>query len=103
MDRRTLLGSAALAAAAGLATPALVRAQGAGTWPDRPVRFIIPFPAGGGTDVWGRLVAEAMQSLLGQTIVIENRGGGAGIIGATAAAQAAPDGYTLFYLSLIHI
>jgi tripartite-type tricarboxylate transporter receptor subunit TctC len=94
MKRRHLAGL--MAGAATLALPAARRAQGA-SWPDRPVRFIIPFPAGGGTDAWGRMVAEAMQPLLGQPIVVENRAGGAGMVGATAAAQAAPDGTTLFY------
>lgn len=95
MNRRLLL----LGSGAVLAAPAIVRAQGSGlgTWPDRPVRFIVPFPAGGGTDTWARLIQEPMQQLLGQPIVIENRAGGGGIAGAIAAVQATPDGYTWFY------
>jgi tripartite-type tricarboxylate transporter receptor subunit TctC len=95
MNRRAFAGRLAAAGAVALAAPATGRAQGA--FPDRPVRFIVPFPAGGGTDTWGRMVAEAMSPLLGQPIVIENRSGGGGIVGALAAAQSPPDGYTLFY------
>jgi tripartite-type tricarboxylate transporter receptor subunit TctC len=96
MNRRRFVGlSAGALLASPLALPGVARAQSG--FPDRPVRFIVPFPAGGGTDVWGRMVAEAMQPLLGQSIIVENRAGGGGIVGAQAAAQAAPDGYTLFY------
>jgi tripartite-type tricarboxylate transporter receptor subunit TctC len=99
MHRRRFTGLATGVLAASLAAPRLARAQGQplGQYPDRPVRFIVPFPAGGGTDVWGRMVAEAMAPLLGQPVVVENRAGGGGIVGALAAAQAPPDGYTLFY------
>lgn len=95
MDRRSLL----LGSAFGLSAPAIVHAQGSGvsTWPDRPLRFIVPFPAGGGTDTWARLIQEPLQALLGQPIIIDNRAGGGGITGAIAASQAAPDGYTWFY------
>jgi len=91
MFRRQLL---ALSTGA-LALPGILRAAPA--YPDRSIRFIVPFPAGGGTDVWARLVAEAMQPLLGKPIVVENRTGAGGIVGAQAALQAPPDGYTLFY------
>jgi len=84
----------ALALSAGLlATPA-VHAQGA--FPNKPLRIIVPYPPGGVTDIMGRLAAEAMARHLGQTIVVENRAGAGGNIGAMAAAQAEPDGYTLF-------
>ena len=98
IDRRRLLGTAG-AALPILAAPALVRAQGsgAGTWPDRPVRWIVPFPAGGGTDTWARMIQEPVQQLLGQPLIIENRAGGGGIVGAQAALQAPADGYTWFY------
>jgi tripartite-type tricarboxylate transporter receptor subunit TctC len=98
LQRRPLLGLAA--AAAGL-LPAPVLAQGA--YPDRPVRFIVPFPPGGGTDTWARIAAEGMQAELGQPIVIENRGGAGGLVGTEAAAKAPPDGYTLLFTITTHI
>lgn len=77
-----------------LFAPALVRAQGA-EWPNRQVRFISPFAAGGATDVISRLYCSQMASLTGQVFVVENRVGAAGIVGTDAIAKAAPDGYTL--------
>jgi len=69
-------------------------------WPAKPVRFIVPYPPGGGTDVIARIVQPRLQEALGQTIVIENRGGAGGAVGTEAAAKAPPDGYTfLFTLS----
>jgi tripartite-type tricarboxylate transporter receptor subunit TctC len=92
MQRRHLL---ALAGASALAAPAL-RAQG--SWqPDRPIRLIVPFPAGGATDVWARLCAEPMSEMLRVPVVIENRSGASGMIGADAVAKAAPDGHTLLF------
>jgi tripartite-type tricarboxylate transporter receptor subunit TctC len=64
-------------------------------WPDRPIRFIVPFPAGAATDVVARIVAQRMGARLGQTVVVENRVGASGNIGADAVAKAAPDGYTI--------
>jgi tripartite-type tricarboxylate transporter receptor subunit TctC len=88
---KPLLGIAlALAASATLAQD----------WPAKPVRFIVPYPPGGGTDVIARIVQQRMSEGLGQPIVIENRGGAGGAVGTEAAARAAPDGYTfLFTLS----
>lgn len=68
-------------------------------WPDRPVRVIVPVPAGGTPDLIARIVTTRMVPLLGQPIIIDNRGGAGGLIGAEAAAKAAPDGYTLFLSS----
>ena len=69
-------------------------------WPAKPVRFIVPYPPGGGTDVIARIVQPRLQEALGQQIVIENRGGAGGAVGTEAAAKSAPDGYTfLFTLS----
>ncbi|NKC33649.1 Bug family tripartite tricarboxylate transporter substrate binding protein [Falsiroseomonas selenitidurans] len=83
----------ALAAVAGLlATPALAQA-----WPDRPIRLVIPFPAGGPTDVYARFYAERMTAELGQSVVTENRGGAGGAIGAMEVARARPDGNTLLF------
>jgi tripartite-type tricarboxylate transporter receptor subunit TctC len=64
-------------------------------WPTRPVRFILPFPPGGGTDILGRLIAERLSASLGQPVVTENRGGAGGNVGAEAAARSAPDGYSI--------
>src|SRR5512145_2499001 len=64
-------------------------------WPARPIRFILPFPPGGGTDILGRLIAERLSAGIGQPVVTENRGGAGGNVGAEAAARSAPDGYTI--------
>jgi tripartite-type tricarboxylate transporter receptor subunit TctC len=64
-------------------------------WPSRPIRFILPFPPGGGTDILGRLIAERLSAQLGQPVVAENRGGAGGNVGTEAAAKSAPDGYTI--------
>jgi len=69
-------------------------------WPTKPIRFIVPYPPGGGTDVIARIVQEPLSRALGQQMLIENRGGAGGAVGTEAAVRAAPDGYTfLFTLS----
>jgi tripartite-type tricarboxylate transporter receptor subunit TctC len=89
----TRLIAASLTAAFGAsAGPALVQAQ---DYPTRPVTLIVPFPAGGGVDVVGRIVAEKLTAALGQQVVVDNRGGVAGVIGTRVAVRATPDGYTL--------
>jgi tripartite-type tricarboxylate transporter receptor subunit TctC len=72
--------------------PGAVVAQ---TWPTQPIRIIVPYPAGGLSDVFARLIAERLGQKLGQSVVVDNRPGGNTIIGTQATAQAAPDGYTL--------
>ena len=64
-------------------------------WPSRPLRFIVPFPAGGSTDMAARLVGEHLSRTLGQQIVVENKSGASGVVGAEFAAKSAPDGYTI--------
>ena len=64
-------------------------------WPSRPLRFIVPFPAGGSTDVAARLIGEHLSRTLGQQIVVENKSGASGVVGAEFAAKSAPDGYTI--------
>jgi tripartite-type tricarboxylate transporter receptor subunit TctC len=68
-------------------------------WPQKPVRFIVPFPPGGATDISARLLGERLSQMWGQLVVIENRGGAAGGVGAAEAARAQPDGYTLLFPS----
>jgi tripartite-type tricarboxylate transporter receptor subunit TctC len=92
--RRALLGAAA---AAGAAPVGLATAQQASPWPQRPVRVVIPYAPGGGADTVGRILFAKLSEILGASFVVENRGGGAGTIGAAAAAQAAPDGHTLLH------
>ncbi len=86
MKFKTLLGLLAL----GLSLS--VSAQ---TWPARPLRLVVPFPAGGATDILARALSQELSKKLGQSIVVDNKPGAGGTIGALAGAQAAPDGYTL--------
>jgi tripartite-type tricarboxylate transporter receptor subunit TctC len=85
--RRGLLAAYATA----LAAPALAQ----DVYPDRPIRLIIPLPPGGGADLIGRLVANAIGRVLGQTLVVDNRGGAGGTIGSRFVATSRPDGYTI--------
>ena len=87
---RKLISAVALAASFALAGSAAAQ-----TWPTRPITIVVPFAAGGPTDVIGRLLAERMRPLLGQPVIVENTTGAGGTIGVARAARAAPDGYTI--------
>jgi tripartite-type tricarboxylate transporter receptor subunit TctC len=91
--RRLAIAAAALVAGATLLAPAAVFAQA--PYPSRPIRLIVPFPAGGGTDLIAREVANKVATSNGWSIVIDNKPGSGGNLGVDAAAKAAPDGYTL--------
>lgn len=97
---RRLLCLAATATLAAAVWPLQALAQGA--YPDKPVRFVVPYPPGGGTDVIARIVQGKLQAQLGQTIVIENRGGGGGSLGTDVVAKAAADGYTVLFTLSSH-
>lgn len=91
MQRRHVLQASA-AAAASLAWPSFAQA-----WPARPVKLVVPFPAGSSPDIIGRLVAEPLGQALGQPIVVDNRPGAGGNVGTGAVAKAEPDGYTFLF------
>jgi tripartite-type tricarboxylate transporter receptor subunit TctC len=92
-------GLIACAAAAASLTPAAAFAQAG--WPNKPIRLIVPFPPGGGTDAFARPLSKVLTAQLGQPILIDNRGGAGGTLGAELAAKSAPDGYT-FLVGAIH-
>ena len=89
MKRRHLLAGGLGA----LAAPAIVRADA--KYPDRTIRLVVPFPAGGATDVAGRMFADKLTQQLGQTVIVDNKGGASGSIGSNEVRNAKPDGYTL--------
>ena len=93
ITRRTFVTAATLVA--GLA------GANAQSWPEKPITFVVPFPAGGGTDTFARPLAAELGKQLGKSIIIDNRGGAGGTLGAGIAAKAAPDGYT-FFIGAVH-
>ena len=95
--RAALLGAASAAGLAAAGLPNASQAQAA--WPNRPIKWIVPYPPGGQTDIVSRYLAEKLSSALGQQVVVENRAGANGIVGITAAKQSAPDGYTFVYIN----
>src|ERR1700730_16563498 len=94
ITRRTAVSAIAAVMAAGPG-----RAQGTqqGAYPDKLIKMYVPAPAGGQTDVLTRLLAQKIQAAVGQSVIIDNRGGAGGALGARALAAAEPDGYSLFY------
>ncbi len=92
--RRPILQALALAALAATAATSTF-AQGAGNYPNKPIKLIVPFAAGGSTDVVARVLAEGLRSTLGQPVVVDNRAGAGGLVGTEAVAQAPADGYTV--------
>jgi tripartite-type tricarboxylate transporter receptor subunit TctC len=95
MNRRSFLAGAASLSALG-SLPQRSRAQD-GAWPQQAIRVVVPFPAGGAVDASMRIVEPKMREILGQPLVIENKAGANGILGATQVAQATPDGYTILF------
>ncbi|MEJ7686031.1 MAG: tripartite tricarboxylate transporter substrate-binding protein, partial [Variovorax sp.] len=93
MQRRTFIHTALASAAASLAVlPAFAQNQ----WPTaKAITYVVPFPAGGTTDVLGRLISQKLGSALGTSVVIDNKGGAGGSVGSEIASRAAPDGYTM--------
>jgi len=94
ITRRAVIASAFVPFAAAAQAP---------EWPSRPVRFIVPYPPGGPTDIMGRIVAQAVQGPLGQPFVVENRAGANGLIGSEQAARAVPDGGTFLVNASAHV
>lgn len=88
---------------AALLAAGAIAPSSADPWPTRPIKLIVPFAAGGSTDLTARLVAEQLRNVLGQPVVVENRVGGAANIGALAVAKADPDGYTLLMATSTHV
>ncbi|NMM80995.1 ABC transporter substrate-binding protein [Acidovorax sp. SRB_14] len=99
LNRRGILRSGA---AAGLALATAGSWAQASAWPSKPVTLVVPFPAGGGTDAFARPLAAQFAKATGKTLIIDNRGGAGGTVGASYAAKGAPDGYTLFMGAVHH-
>ena len=101
LDRRALLRQASALAGMG-ALGAVGLAQAQSSWPTKPVTMVVPFPAGGGTDAFARPLSAQFAKLTGRQLIIDNRGGAGGTLGAGVASRAAPDGYTLFMGAVHH-
>src|SRR5215475_13556981 len=93
-SRRAVLG--------GLLTAPLAGGVQAAEWPSKPVQWVVPFPAGGANDVFARALAKPISQYIGQPVVIDNRGGAGGTVGAAAVARADADGHTLLVANTSH-
>src|SRR3954447_8244754 len=94
MKRTSVLQRRTFVVGAGAAL-ALPWARGQSAWPSKPIRFLVPFAPGGTSEIVARSVAAELTRQLGQTVYVENKPGGAGVVAMTEAAHAAPDGYTI--------
>jgi tripartite-type tricarboxylate transporter receptor subunit TctC len=99
IHRRHLLGAAAL----GLALPIHRAARAEAAWPTKPVRIIVPYAPGGGTDITTRAIADLLSQKLGQSFVIENRAGANGVVGSEGVARSHPDGYSFVAATSTHV
>jgi tripartite-type tricarboxylate transporter receptor subunit TctC len=99
LNRRQMLGGALAGVTSTLATPMPAWAQ---AYPNKPVRFVVPYPPGGGTDVIARIVQEPLAAAMGTGVIIDNRGGAGGSIGSDIAAKSGADGYTLLFTLSSH-
>ena len=100
MKRRLVM---AAAAAALVPRSGSAQSPASGAFPDRPVRFVVPYPPGGSTDPTARLVGAGLTAIWGHQVVVENRAGGDTIIGSTVVASAPPDGHTILYAATTHV
>ena len=103
IDTRILRKLGAGALAVGLASFGVALPAGAAVYPDKPIRFIVPYPPGGGTDIVARLLAEKMQKSLGQPVLVENKSGASTVIGTELLARSQPDGYTIGLVTDSHV
>jgi len=102
-NRRTALQAAAMGAATlGAALLLPLAAQAQANYPDKPIKFVVPYPPGGGTDVVARIVQMRLQAALGQNVLIDNKGGAGGSLGTDVVAKSAPDGYTVLFTLSSH-
>lgn len=102
LPRRRQALAAGLWSALVIAGAASVPASAQANYPDKPIRFVVPYPPGGGTDVIARIVQQKLGAALGQQVVIENKGGAGGSVGTELVAKAAPDGYTVLFTLSSH-
>lgn len=92
---KTVIATAVLATLAASVAPTWAQGAAAG-YPNKALRLVVPFPPGGGNDILARTLGQRLAEVVSQQVVVDNRGGAGGALGATIAAQANPDGYTLF-------